>query len=93
VITVRLDLTPFEASKAKLRQIEAAEREKVAQDGPVSGGRGNRGGDREVARRTGLSRQEVQRTKRHVSIGEKYPVLAGPEWSYPGGWRNVSVTA
>lgn len=81
---VRLDLSDFEASKARLRQIEAAEGEAEAerisaQDGQKRRGRPN-SGDSAVARRTGLSRQEVQRTKRHVETADAFPTFQGANW-------------
>lgn len=83
---VRLDLTDYEASKAKLRQIEAAEREaadeKPAQAAHVSpGGRGRKGGDSEASRRTGLSRDEVRRTKKHIAAAEDVPAFRNPDWN------------
>lgn len=81
---VRLDLTDYEASKAKLRQIEAAEREAEevsAQVAPKPQGGRPKGGDREAARRTGLSRDEVRRTKKHVAAAEDVPAFRNPDWN------------
>lgn len=75
---IRLDLGEFEAGKARLRQIEPIS--KVVQIAPVSGGRGKKGGDREIARRTGFTREEIRRTKRHVAAAEEYPVFQGSDW-------------
>lgn len=82
--TVRLDLTEYEASKAKLRQIQAAEQEAEeerisAQDAQKSRGR-PKGGDADASRRAGLSRDEVRRTKRHVSAAEEHPIFQGKQW-------------
>jgi ParB-like chromosome segregation protein Spo0J len=83
---IRLDLTEGEASRAKLKQILAAEEEaKVAQAAPLSPGRGHKGGDRETARRTGLSRDEVRRTKKHVTALDAHPEL--------DSWKRSQVMA
>ena len=42
--------------------------DKLAQVGPVYGGRGNIGGDREAARQLGVTRQEVQRSHKIASL-------------------------
>ena len=72
--------TDFEASKAKLRQIEGAEKEaeaeRVSRQDAAKPGRPT-GGNREAARRTGLSEREVRRTKAHVETAEQYPVFQG----------------
>ena len=59
------DISELEASRERLRQIEAAEKE-VAQAGPLSAGRGHKGADREISRQTGITRQEIQRSRQHV---------------------------
>ena len=89
--TKRRDLDSYEQSLERLREIEAAgveiEEEKPAQAGPVSaGGRGRRGGDREAARRTGLSRPEVARTASlGASLVRRDEVVAADEIAEPRG--------
>lgn len=83
--TARLDLTDFEASAAKLKQIAAAEKEAMAEIRPESGrkskGRPSEPGSvRDIAARTGFKRTEVQETKRHVSLAEEHPTFQGKDW-------------
>ncbi|HEX9642075.1 MAG TPA: ParB/RepB/Spo0J family partition protein [Candidatus Krumholzibacteria bacterium] len=83
--TVRLDLTPFEAGAERMKQIAAEEaeieaEEVLAQDAPKPSGR-PRGGDREVARRTGFSRDEIRRTRKHVAQAKAVPAFQGADWS------------
>jgi ParB family chromosome partitioning protein len=68
----RADLSAMEraeqiAEYARLAK-EKRESEKPAQLAPVSGGRGNRGGDRQAARDLGLTRDEVRRAERVAAI-------------------------
>ena len=85
--TIRLDLTDFEASAAKLRQIEAAEREAEEevsrQDAAKLPGR-PKSGNREAARRTGLDEKEIRRTKKHVAAAEEHPAFQGAGTVYGG---------
>jgi ParB-like chromosome segregation protein Spo0J len=80
--TVRLDLTDLEASKARLRQIQAAEREAEdeARQDAAPDSRYQKRGSREASRRTGLSEREVRRTKKHVAAADEHPVFQRPAW-------------
>ena len=80
------DLDSYEASKARLRDIEAAESDAVSSQ-DVTKPRSPKGGRpvrsdsvREVAKRTGLSKNDVARTRKHVSIGEELPGMQAAEW-------------
>ena len=83
--TSRLDLSDHEMSKLWMREIEEAEVEVlVAQDGPLKkpgAGQASKGGDREVARKLGVSRQDIQRTRKHVETADEHPVFKGNDWS------------
>jgi len=50
---------------------EKRESKKVVQVAPLSGGRGNEGGDRLVARDLGLSREEIRRAQAIASLSEE----------------------
>lgn len=75
----RLDLDDYDAGKQRAREIEAKEREIAAEVSAQVGPKGGRppGGDREVARRLGISRQEIQRTRQHMATTEEFPVFQG----------------
>jgi ParB-like chromosome segregation protein Spo0J len=63
----RAELTALERSEQVARYAELVEA-KVAQVEPVSGGRGNKGGERETSRQLNLSRGEVQRSKKVAAL-------------------------
>lgn len=81
----RLALTDFEKSRQCLRDLEAEEEADslVAQSAPLKPGkgRGSKGGDREAARKTGLSRDEIRRTRQHVAVATEIPAFQGADWS------------
>jgi hypothetical protein len=67
----RLDLSPHEMSKLRMREIEEAEAEEVSvQFAPKSQGGRPTGGDREVARKLGTPREEIRRTRKHIAVAE-----------------------
>lgn len=76
----RLDLDSYEASRERMREIEAAEAEVSAQVEQKSSPKVGRpkGGDSEVARKTGLSRGDIQRTRKHVAVADEFPALQAP---------------
>jgi len=75
-------LDDYGASKERLREIEAVEEEVSRQPAAKPSPKGGRprGGNHEVARRTGLDEREIRRTRKHVAAGERYPALQGPGW-------------
>ena len=66
----------------RMREIEEAEAETIsAQDGQKKDPRGRKpGGDSEVARKLGTTRQEIDRTRKHIDAAERYPALQSKEW-------------
>lgn len=83
--TQRLDLSDYESSKQRLREIEAAEAEPdpiSAQSAQKCHPQGRKpGGDSAASRKLGVSRDEVARTRKHVETADAYPVFKGDQWS------------
>lgn len=94
--THRLALDDYEASKQRLREIQQAEAESTAQakevsarPGPKLSKRGRKGegrpkkpgSQRDVSERTGISRSELQRIEKHVTLAEKYPFMQSGDWT------------
>lgn len=86
----RFDLSSHDAGKLRMREIKETEREIAAEVSAQIGqkmlGRPS-GGDAEVARRLGISRQEIQRTRQHVETADEFPVFQGQ------GWKRSQVLA
>jgi ParB-like chromosome segregation protein Spo0J len=85
----RTDLTPHELSAKRMRIIEAAEREAEKQpeeefrsdsDRKSIGRPRKKGSDRDISRRTGMSKTTVHETRKHVSAAKKYPFLQHDTW-------------
>lgn len=78
----RLDLSPHEMSKLRMREIEEAEAETISvQIAQKKDPRGRKpGGDSEVARKLGTTREEIRRTREHIDAAERYPALQSKEW-------------
>lgn len=85
----RLDLTPAEASKARLRALEkaAADVAKAMEtcDNDVTGKRGPKPGPSQVlsggdAKKRSALRQEISRNRRHVEAAEIHPEFAEQNW-------------
>jgi hypothetical protein len=73
-------------SKLRMREIEEAE-EVSAQLGhkpngqiPSSAGGRPEGGDAAVSRATGISRQDIQRTRKHIAVAEEHPAFQDRIW-------------
>jgi hypothetical protein len=55
----------------------------VVQDAPLKkpgAGRGSKGGDREVARKLGIPREEIRRTRKHIAVAEEHPAFQDKKW-------------
>jgi hypothetical protein len=50
------------------RRSQIEQKNKLAQLAPVSGGRGNKGGERETARDLGLDRRQIERSKKIAGL-------------------------
>jgi hypothetical protein len=83
--TKRENLSDHEMSKLRMREIEEAEAEALgvqsAQLKKPGAGRGSKGGDSEVARKLGTTREEIRRTRKHVETADEHPVFKGNDWS------------
>ena len=82
---IRLDLTPVEASAARLRQVEG-EAERVMCDKNVTHQKsGQKPGPAEILsggdkKKRSALRQQMSRDKRHVAAAEEYPVFQRAAW-------------
>lgn len=78
----RLDLSSYDESKLRLREIEAATAEANEVSSQLATKRTGRpkGGDREASRRTGISPDEIRRARQHVDTADEFPVFQGKQW-------------
>ena len=78
----RLDLSSYEESKQRQREIEAAKEEVESQPAQSAQPRPQhrKRRDAEVSRRTGIPRDEIRRTRQHVETAEEHPAFQGKEW-------------
>jgi hypothetical protein len=77
----REGLDSYEASAQRMKEIRVIE-DKLRHDDAVSpGGRGRKGGNREVASRLGVGEATVRRTKKHVGMVDRFPSMAHKDWN------------
>ena len=77
----REGLDSYEASAQRMKEIGVIE-DKLRHDASVSpGGRGRKGGNREVASRLGVDPKTVRRTKKHVAMADRFPSMKHKDWN------------